>query len=143
MLRSKMLAMSTIPVVVLVFAVGYAVSAQRATTRTNTEVDHTNTVRQLLAEIDTRISRGQMPAERGPWLDAIAGYRKEWEDFIAPGFKLDTTPINPQRAAREIDQVLPEDGILVSDIGVHHNWINQFCAPRRPDCRRISATRRS
>jgi acetolactate synthase-1/2/3 large subunit len=88
---------------------------------------------QLLAELDARKSRGKMPAERGPWLDRIAGYRKEWEDFIAPGFKLDTTPINPQRAAREIDQVLPEDGILVSDIGVHHNWLNQFCAPRRPD----------
>jgi acetolactate synthase-1/2/3 large subunit len=90
-------------------------------------------LKQLLAELDTRTGRGEMPAERAPWLDKIAGYRKEWEDFIAPGFKLDTTPINPQRAAREIDQVLPEDGILVSDIGVHHNWLNQFCAPRRPD----------
>jgi acetolactate synthase I/II/III large subunit len=90
-------------------------------------------IKQLLAELDVRKSRGEMPAERAPWLDAIAGYRKEWEDFIAPGFKLDTTPINPQRAAREIDQVMPEDGILVSDIGVHHNWLNQFCAPRRPD----------
>jgi acetolactate synthase-1/2/3 large subunit len=90
-------------------------------------------LKQLLAELDLRKSRGEMPAERAQWLDAIAGYRKEWEDFIAPGFKLDTTPINPQRAAREIDQVLPEDAILVSDIGVHHNWLNQFCAPRRPD----------
>jgi acetolactate synthase-1/2/3 large subunit len=90
-------------------------------------------LKQLLAELDVRKARGDMPAERAQWLDAIAGYRKEWEDFIAPGFRLDTTPINPQRAAREIDQVLPEDGILVSDIGVHHNWLNQFCAPRRPD----------
>src|SRR5882672_942657 len=90
-------------------------------------------LRQLLAEIDTRLSRGQMPAERGAWLDAIAGYRKEWEDFIAPGFKADTTPIAPQRAAHEIDRVLPEDAILVSDIGVHHNWLIQFCKPKRPD----------
>ena len=28
---------------------------------------------------------------------------------------------------------LPEDAILVSDIGVHHNWLIQFCKPRRPD----------
>ncbi len=90
-------------------------------------------LRQLLAEIDARISRGQMPAERGAWLDAIAGYRKEWEDFIAPGFKADTTPIAPQRAVQEIDRVLPEDTILVSDIGVHHNWLIQFCKPKRPD----------
>ena len=88
---------------------------------------------QLHAELDRRMGKGEVPAERAPWLDAIAGYRKEWDDFIAPGFKQDTTPINPQRAAREIDQVLPEDAILVSDIGVHHNWLNQFCKPRRPD----------
>ena len=42
-------------------------------------------------------------------------------------------PINPQRAAYEIDRALPEDAILVSDIGVHHNWLLQFCKPRRPD----------
>jgi acetolactate synthase-1/2/3 large subunit len=90
-------------------------------------------LRQLLAELDARFARGQMPAERGPWLDAIAGYRKEWEAFIAPGFKVDTTPIAPQRAVQEIDRVLPEDTILVSDIGVHHNWLIQFCKPKRPD----------
>lgn len=90
-------------------------------------------LRQVLAEVEVRIARGQMPAERAPWLDAIAGYRKEWEDFIAPGFKVDTTPIAPQRAVLEIDRVLPEDTILVSDIGVHHNWLIQFCKPRRPD----------
>src|SRR6187549_2444452 len=66
-------------------------------------------LRQVLAELDMRISRGQMPAERGAWLDAIAGYRKEWEAFIAPGFKVDSRPINPQRAAHEIDRVLTED----------------------------------
>jgi acetolactate synthase-1/2/3 large subunit len=90
-------------------------------------------LRQLLAEIDARIVRGEMPAERGTWLDAIAGYRKEWEAFIAPGFKADSSPIAPQRAVREIDRVLPEDTILVSDIGVHHNWLIQFCKPKRPD----------
>ena len=90
-------------------------------------------LRQLLAEIDVRLTRGEMPAERAAWLDAIAGYRKEWEDFIAPGFKADTTPIAPQRAAHEIGRVLPDDAILVSDIGVHHNWLIQFCKPRRPD----------
>ena len=27
----------------------------------------------------------------------------------------------------------PPDAILVSDIGIHHNWLIQFCKPRRPD----------
>jgi diguanylate cyclase (GGDEF)-like protein len=46
-----MLAMSTIPVVVLLFAVISAVSAQRTAARTNAEVDRTNGVRQKLVEV--------------------------------------------------------------------------------------------
>ena len=90
-------------------------------------------LRQLLGEIDSRLNRGQMPAVRAAWLDAIAGYRKQWNDFIAPGFKADTSPIAPQRAALEIDRAISEQTILVSDIGVHHNWLIQFCKPRHPD----------
>ena len=90
-------------------------------------------LRQVLAELDVRKARGDVPAERAGWLDAIASYRTEWEALIAPGFKLDTTPINPQRAAHEIDRALPQDAILVSDIGIHHNWLIQFCKPKRPD----------
>jgi diguanylate cyclase (GGDEF)-like protein len=73
-LRSKMLAMSTIPVVVLIFAVAYAVSAQRTASRTNAEVDRTNTVRQLLAEIQDDLSvaessvRGFLLTERAAML---------------------------------------------------------------------------
>jgi acetolactate synthase-1/2/3 large subunit len=90
-------------------------------------------LRQVLVELDVRKTRGEVPTERAGWLDAIASYRRQWDEFVAPGFRLDTTPINPQRAAAEIDRVLPEDAILVSDIGVHHNWLIQFCKPKRPD----------
>ena len=90
-------------------------------------------LRQVLGELDARnIAKDVTPA-RNNWLDAIAGYRKEWEAFIAPGFADDSTPIHPQRAAHEIDKALPDDAILVSDIGVHHNWLIQFCNPSRPD----------
>jgi acetolactate synthase I/II/III large subunit len=88
-------------------------------------------LRQLLAEVE-RAPR-EVPQARRRWLDAIAGYKKEWEAFVGPGFAADTTPMHPQRAAREIDLALPEDAILVSDIGVHHNWLNLYCTPKRPD----------
>jgi acetolactate synthase-1/2/3 large subunit len=88
-------------------------------------------LRQVLAELATRKISGD--AGRKRWLATIDGYRREWEKFIAPGFADDSSPINPQRAAHEIDAALPEDAILVSDIGVHHNWLLQFCKPRRPD----------
>jgi acetolactate synthase-1/2/3 large subunit len=90
-------------------------------------------LRQVIAELDRRKLPNEIPPGREGWLDTIEGYRREWETFIAPGFKTDTTPINPQRAAHEIDKVLPEDAILVSDIGIHHNWLIQFCHPKRPD----------
>src|SRR5690242_20474682 len=90
-------------------------------------------LRQLLAEVATRKDVEAKAAARRAWVAAVDGYRKQWDKFVAPGFKDDATPINPQRAAHEIDRALPEDAILVSDIGVHHNWLLQFCKPRRPD----------
>jgi acetolactate synthase I/II/III large subunit len=90
-------------------------------------------LRQLLGELDARKSLSEQAAARTKWLGAIAGYRKEWEAFVAPGFVDDASPINPQRAAHEIDKALPADAMLVSDIGIHHNWLLQYCKPRRPD----------
>lgn len=90
-------------------------------------------LRQLLAELDRRKDVDRNLDARKKWLAAIDGYRKEWDALVAPGFTDDTSPINPQRAAAEIDKALPEDAILVSDVGVHHNWLLSFCKPRRPD----------
>ena len=90
-------------------------------------------LRQILAELDRRGHSGEPTATSRKWLAAIDGYRAEWNAFTAPGYSDDSSPINPQRAAVEIDKALPEDAILVSDIGVHHNWLLQFCNPTRPD----------
>jgi acetolactate synthase-1/2/3 large subunit len=90
-------------------------------------------LRQVHAELDRRADLTKKTDARKKWLSQIDGYRKEWDKFVAPGFSDDTTPINPQRAALEIDKALPDDAILVSDIGVHHNWLLGFCKPRRPD----------
>ncbi len=88
---------------------------------------------QLMAELDARANIDAGAAARTKWLAAIDGYRKEWNAHVAPGFKDDSSPINPQRAACEIDKALPADAILVSDIGIHHNWLLQYCTPKRPD----------
>ena len=90
-------------------------------------------LRQLVSELDAREPKAEAPASRAAWLRAIDGYRKEWDKFVASGFATDTTPIHPQRAAHEIDRALPENAILVSDIGIHHNWLLQYCKPKRPD----------
>src|SRR3989454_7681836 len=58
-------------------------------------------LRQVLAELDARKLDGRMAASRRSWLAAIDGYRKQWNEHVAPGFKDDSSPINPQRAAHE------------------------------------------
>ena len=80
-LRSKMLAMSTIPVVVLVFAVASAVSAQRTASRTNAEVDRTNTVRQLLAEIQNDLGVAESGV-RGFLLTERAGMKADYKSAV-------------------------------------------------------------
>jgi acetolactate synthase I/II/III large subunit len=90
-------------------------------------------LRQINDELDRRGDLTKKEDARKKWLAQIDVYRKEWDKFVAPGFSDDTTPVNPQRAAHEIDKALPEDAILVSDIGVHHNWLLGFCKPKRPD----------
>jgi acetolactate synthase-1/2/3 large subunit len=90
-------------------------------------------LRQVQAELDRRADLTQRADARKKWLAQIDIYRQEWDRFVAPGFTDDTVPINPQRAALEIDKALPENAILVSDIGVHHNWLLSFCKPKRPD----------
>ena len=88
-------------------------------------------LRQVLTELDARKVNGT--ASRDAWLAEIDRYRAQWNEHVAPGFKDDSSPINPQRAAHEIDRALPDDAILVSDIGIHHNWLLQYCRPKRPD----------
>jgi len=90
-------------------------------------------LRQVHAELDRRADLETRADTRKKWLQAIDGYRAEWDKLVAPGFTDDSQPINPQRAAFEIDRGLPDDAILVSDIGVHHNWLLGYTKPRRPD----------
>jgi diguanylate cyclase (GGDEF)-like protein len=81
-LRSKMLAMSTIPVIVLVFAVTSSVLAQREAARTNEEVDRTNAVRHTLSEIqdDLSVAEGGV---RGFLLTGREGFREDYADAVA------------------------------------------------------------
>ncbi len=90
-------------------------------------------LRQIHGELDRRGHPSDPTETSRKWLAEIDTFRAKWDAFVAPGMTDESTPINPQRAAVEIDKALPEDAVLVSDIGVHHNWLLQFCTPKRPD----------
>ncbi|MDS1136195.1 thiamine pyrophosphate-binding protein [Nitratireductor indicus] len=87
-------------------------------------------LRQVLAELD---ARGIQKTPRlQDWLEQIAGWRQEWEAFVAPGFTAHQTPIRPERIVADCQKVLPHDAILSFDAGIHHNWFMQFWKARGP-----------
>jgi acetolactate synthase-1/2/3 large subunit len=87
-------------------------------------------LRQVLAELDRRQDRPAVA--RSPWLDQIAGWKQEWDNFVAPNFDLHTSPLRPERVVADCRTVLPDDAIISLDSGVHHNWFMQFWQARRP-----------
>ncbi len=85
---------------------------------------------QLLAEIERQGAPGR--PEATAWLEEIGEWQRDWTDFVAPNFELDTRPMRPERLVRDVRQVTPEDAIMVFDSGAHHNWFMQFWECRRP-----------
>jgi hypothetical protein len=55
-----------------------------------------------LDEIESRNAPRTTP-KRQEWLDRIEGWRREWEAPVATGYTDGATPINPPRAAHEIN----------------------------------------
>jgi len=86
-------------------------------------------LRQLLGA--TKAQSDEPPARKA-WLAEIEGWHREWENYVAPNFELHTSPLRPERVVADIRAVLPDDGIISLDSGVHHNWFMQFWDARMP-----------
>ena len=71
-------------------------------------------------------------AGRRRWLAEVSAWRQEWEREVAPGRSSQARPIRPERVLAELRAALPADGILLSDVGAHHNWIVQEWLPGGP-----------
>jgi acetolactate synthase I/II/III large subunit len=75
-------------------------------------------LQQLLAA-----NRSDIAGGRDAWLERIAGWRKRWEAATMPPRTSDAVPIRPERAVAELRRVVPADGIVLADVGIHHNWL--------------------
>ncbi|HET7439964.1 MAG TPA: thiamine pyrophosphate-binding protein [Terriglobales bacterium] len=62
-------------------------------------------------------------SQHDAWLERIAGWRKRWDAATAPPRTSDAIPIRPERAVADLRKVVPADGIVLCDVGVHHNWL--------------------
>lgn len=85
---------------------------------------------QLLTELDGRKIGGDIRLSE--WHADIAGWKKEWDGFVAPGFATHSSPIRPERIVADCRKVLPDDAIISLDSGIHHNWFMQFWEARQP-----------
>jgi acetolactate synthase-1/2/3 large subunit len=63
------------------------------------------------------------PSRNGVWLERIARWRKRWDAVTAPPRDSDAVPIRPERAVADLRKVVPDDGIVLADVGIHHNWL--------------------
>jgi acetolactate synthase-1/2/3 large subunit len=86
-------------------------------------------LRQLLTATE---APGPKAVAQDAWLADIAKWRAQWEEFVRPHETSEAEPMHPQRVVQALRAVLPDDGIILPDVGVHHNWIVQFWRARRP-----------
>jgi acetolactate synthase-1/2/3 large subunit len=73
------------------------------------------------------------PSEsRAGWLRDTAAWKRRWEADIAVRQADPTVPIRPDRLVAELQRALPDDSIVLADVGVHHNWLlQQLTVPPR------------
>lgn len=72
------------------------------------------------------------PDSRQGWLDETRAWKRQWEADIAARQADPAVPIRPDRFVAELQRAVPDDAVVLADVGVHHNWLlQQFAAPPR------------
>jgi acetolactate synthase I/II/III large subunit len=65
------------------------------------------------------------PDGRADWLRETLAWKRQWERDIAARQQDTAVPIRPDRLVAELQRALPDDAIVLADVGVHHNWLLQ------------------
>src|SRR5919108_560483 len=75
---------------------------------------------------DARLALEQLSAHRPDrgvtreaWLARIDGWRKKWDAATKPARTSDAVPIRPERVVADVRRVVPDDGIVLVDVGAH------------------------
>ncbi|QIE57859.1 thiamine pyrophosphate-binding protein [Pikeienuella piscinae] len=89
-------------------------------------------VKTFLAQLLMELDRRTITIRHEDWLGDIAEWRRRWDEHVRPKFDISSTPLRPEQVVKELRAVLPDDGILIPDVGAHHNWFMQFWEARQP-----------
>jgi acetolactate synthase I/II/III large subunit len=71
-------------------------------------------------------------AARDAWLARLRRGREVWHQYQGALAASDQMPLRPERLMRALSRALPENAIIASDVGVHHNWVIQLFEALRP-----------
>ena len=80
---------------------------------------------------------GKVAASRTKWTARVQQLVSEWRAKMAPMLHSDAVPLRPERLCREITEVLPDNGVVVSDTGHAGMWSGQMIDITRPGQRYI------
>ena len=59
------------------------------------------------------------------WRAQAAAWQRDWTEYNARRYRPQAVPVQPEHLVRALRQAVPRDGIVLVDVGVHHNWIVQ------------------
>jgi acetolactate synthase-1/2/3 large subunit len=74
---------------------------------------------------------GAKPKTYDDWFAKLLDCKKIWDDYQQPFAASDQSPLRPERLMKGLANVIPENAIFATDVGVHHNWVVQLWKARR------------
>ncbi|MGB6104018.1 MAG: thiamine pyrophosphate-binding protein [Pusillimonas sp.] len=63
-------------------------------------------------------------ARRSAWVDKAQAWRRNWENDIKVP-EDNQTPMHPAHVVAGLAKAIPQDAVVLSDIGAHHSWMVQ------------------
>lgn len=91
--------------------------------------DARTVARQVLGQLE---HHGIVGSRHAQWVKRLTDAREFWENDRRLLTEPRGIPLHPERVVAGLGRVLPDDAIVLSDVGVHHNWLVQRFKPRAP-----------
>ena len=77
--------------------------------------------RTILDAMHRLVATGTYP-DRDGWISTVQAYVADWRRQAAPNLTSEAVPMRPERVCGEIQRILPDDGVVVSDTGHAGIW---------------------
>ncbi len=90
-------------------------------------------IRAVLQDLITGLNErsAHPPRSRQQWLGTLGEAKEKWRTESEQYLSSDAVPIHTGRVVAELRAALPDDGLVISDVGNAHKWVaQQFAAPR-------------